>query len=156
MFKNGIYMLKIIISFVIAVILCGCAELETKPAQFKVNISSMNMLESSLMEQRYQVNLRIMNRSKEMFNIDGLSFDIELNDKDFASGVSNEKFKLEPLSETVVSVTLTSTIFGLIRQVNGFNQLKSKPLKYELSGSIYTGSSLFGIAFDEEGEINLN
>jgi hypothetical protein len=53
-------------------------------------------------------------------------------------------------------VTVTSTIFGLIRQVHGFKQLKSEPFKYDLSGSIYTGSSLFGIAFDEKGEINLN
>ncbi len=148
-------MLKIIISFIAVVMLYGCAGLETKPEQFKVNISSMQILESSLMEQRYQVSLRIMNRTKETFNIDGMSFDIELNGKDFASGVSNEQFRLEALSETVVSVIVTSTIFGLIRQVNGLKQLKSKPFEYELSGSVYTSSGLFGIPFKEKGEVNL-
>ncbi|MCW8929961.1 MAG: LEA type 2 family protein [Gammaproteobacteria bacterium] len=147
-------MLKIILSCVFVALLSGCAGLETKPAQFKVNISTMKMLESSLMEQRYQVSLRIMNRSKETLNVDGISFDIELNDKDFASGVSNGKFKLEPLSETVVDVTVTSTIFGLIRQVHSFKELESKPLKYELSGSVYTSNSMFGIPFTEQGDIN--
>lgn len=106
------------------------------------------------MEQRYQVSLRIMNRSRETFNIEGMSFDIELNDKDFASGVSNEQFRLEGLSETVVSVIVTSTIFGIVRQVHGLNQLKSKPFKYELSGTVYT-SSLFGEPFSNIGEVNL-
>lgn len=96
-----------------------------------------------------------MNRSKQTFDIDGMSFDIELNGKDFASGVSNEKIKLEPLSETVVNVTVSSTIFGILRQVNGFKTLKSEPFKYELSGSVYTSGSLFGISFLEQGEVDL-
>lgn len=146
---------KVIYFFLIG-LLTGCAGLDTKPEQFKVNISSMSLLESSLMEQRYQVNLRIMNRSKETFNIDGMSFDIELNGKDFASGVSNEQFQLEPLSESVVSVTVTSTIFGIIRQINGMEQLKSEPFKYNLSGNVYTDTDLFGIPFRETGEVNLN
>ncbi len=108
------------------------------------------------MEQRYQVDLRIMNRSNKALDIDGMSFDIELNGKDFASGVSNTQFKLEPLSETVVNVTVSSTIFGIIRQVNGFKKMKSGPFKYELSGTVYTSSSLFGISFLEQGEVDLN
>ena len=149
-------MLKIITSCLLIVFLSGCAGLDTKPPQFKVNISNMKILESTLMEQRYQVDLRIMNRSKETFDIDGMSFDIELNGKDFASGVSNENVKLGPLSETVVTVTVSSTIFGIIRQVNGFKQLKSEPFKYELSGTVYTSGSLFGISFLEQGEVDLN
>lgn len=149
-------MLKISLAFFLIALLTGCAGHDTKPEQFKVNIASMQMLESTLMEQRYQVSLRIMNRRKEMLNIDGLSFDIELNDKDFASGVSNEAFKLEALSETVVTVTVTSTIFGLLRQVKGLQAHQSKVFNYGLSGRIYTSSGLFGIPFNEKGEINLN
>ena len=108
------------------------------------------------MEQHYQIDLRIMNRSKEIFNIDGMSFDIELNNKDFASGVSNQPFRLEPLSETVVSVKVTSTIFGLIRQINNLQQQKSEPFKYEVSGHVYTSSGMFGIPFKEKGEINFS
>ncbi len=149
-------MLKRVIALFMLVIVSGCAGLDTKPEQFKINISSMQMLESTLMEQRYQVKLRIMNRSKESLSIDGLSFDIELNDKDFASGVSDEKFKLEPLSETLVSVTVTSTIFGLIRQFKSLEKNQTKTFYYSLSGRIYTSSGLFGIPFNEKGEIDLN
>ncbi|WP_214660484.1 LEA type 2 family protein [sulfur-oxidizing endosymbiont of Gigantopelta aegis] len=148
-------MLKIISPILLIVFLFGCAGIETRPAQFKINIAAMKPLQSTLMEQRYQVDLRIMNRSNEEFSIDGFSFDVELNGKDFASGVSNEAFNLPALSEKVVSVEITSTIFGLVRQFNSFQKLNTEPFKYELSGSVYTRGSLFGIKFNEQGEINL-
>ncbi len=149
-------MLKIVVAFLMLVSIFACAGINTKPEQFKINISSMQILESTLMEQRYQVDLRIMNRSKESLSIDGLSFDIELNNKDFASGVSNNKFKLEPLSETIVTVTVSSTIFGLIRQFKSLKEQQSKKINYGLSGRIYTSNGLLGIPFNQTGEIDLN
>ena len=98
--------------------LTSCAGLEQKPEAFKVNISSLKILDSTLMEQRYQVSLRILNKTMETYNVEGMSFDIELNGKDFASGVSNQKIQIEPLSESVITVNVTSTIFGIIRQIN--------------------------------------
>ncbi len=80
--------------FLFFLVLSGCASVVPQPDQFKVNISSMRMLESTLMEQRFQVSLRVMNRGREAVSIDGMSFDIELNGKDFASGVSNEKVSI--------------------------------------------------------------
>ncbi|MCP3849626.1 MAG: LEA type 2 family protein [Gammaproteobacteria bacterium] len=148
-------MLRILYYLSLILSLTACAGLETKPAQFKINISSMQVLESTLMEQRYQISLRIMNRSNEALDVNGMSFDVELNDRDFASGVSNASFTLAPLSEKVVDVTVTSTIFGLIRQVNAMKELKSKPFNYELSGHIYSSNNLFGIPFEEKGEVNL-
>lgn len=106
-----------------------------QPDQFKVNISSMRMLESTLMEQRFQVSLRVMNRGREAVSIDGMSCDIELNGKDFASGVSNEKVSIPAFSEGIVSVNVTSTIFGIIRQLQGMQQNKPKTFHYQISGS---------------------
>lgn len=142
--------------FILILFLSGCSAITTKPEQFKVNISSMQILESTLMEQRFQVKLRIMNRSNNMVNIDGMSFDIELNDKDFASGVSNEQVTIEAFSEGIVSVNVTSTIFSILRQINSLQQNKSQDFKYEISGYVYSGSSMWGIPFQETGKINLN
>ncbi len=153
LFNNS--MLKNLYIFSFILLLSSCAGLANKPEQFKINISSIQMMESSVMEQRYHIALRVMNRSQDLLKIEGMSFDIELNDKDFASGVSNEAFTLPPLSEGIINVTVTSTIFGLIRQFNAMQKLKTKPFKYELSGYIYIGST-FGIPFREKGEINLN
>ncbi len=142
--------------FLFLLVLSGCASIAPQPDQFKVNISSMRMLESTLMEQRFQVSLRVMNRGREAVSIDGMSFDIELNGKDFASGVSNEKVTIPAFSEGIVSVNVTSTIFGIIRQLHGMQQDKAKTFHYQISGSIYPSNSLLSIPFKEEGEIDLN
>ncbi len=137
-------------------LLSACASIAPQPDQFKVNISSIQMVESTLMEQRFVVKLRIMNRGRESVSIDGMSFDIELNGKDFASGVSNEKITIEAFSEDVLSVSVTSTIFGILRQLQGLQQKKSQPFSYEISGSIYPAGSFLNIPFKEKGEIDLN
>jgi LEA14-like dessication related protein len=126
-----------------------------KPDEIKVNISSMKMLESTLMEQRFQVVLRIMNRSPETISVNGMSFDIELNGKDFASGVSNEKTEIEPFSEGMVTVFVTSTIFGIIRQIHSLQDNTSESFQYELSGKLYGAGNLLGIPFNQSGEIDL-
>ncbi len=134
----------------------ACASIAPQPDQFKVNISSIHMSESTLMEQRFLVALRVMNRGRNAVSIDGMSFDIELNGKDFASGVSNEKVTIAAFSEAIVKVSVTSTIFGIIRQLHGLQQNKSNPFRYQISGSIYPSNSLLSIPFKEQGEIDLN
>ena len=148
MFKQFIY-------FFMVLLLTSCAGLDKKPEAFKVNISSIKILDSTLMEQRYQVSLRILNKTRETYDVEGISFDIELNGKDFASGVSNQNIQIEPLSESVISVDVSSTIFGIIRQINNMQNNQTKAFNYELSGTLYSSGSLMGIPFRETGEIDL-
>lgn len=135
--------------------LSACASMTPKEDALKVNLSSMKMLESSLLEQRFAVKIRVQNRSQAAMNIKGLSFDLALNGKDFASGVSNQNLLIEPLSEAVLSVDITSTLFGLIRQVQSLQKLETEPFRYELSGTLHLGNKMFGQRFSEKGEIDL-
>lgn len=121
----------------------------------KVNLSNLRLLDSTLFEQRFEASIRIQNRSQSELNIKGLSYDLSLNDKDFASGVSDQKITIPPLSEGVISVNLTSTLFGLLRQVKSMQDVQRKPFSYDLYGSVYTENDLFGIKFSEKGQIDL-
>ena len=69
--------------------------------------------------------------------------------------MSNQKLTIEPLSEGVITVNLTSTLFSLIRQIKPMQELESKPFSYDLYGNIYTDNAFFGISFSENGEIDL-
>lgn len=147
--------LAVFLPIFLLMMLPGCAALSTKEDSLKVNLSSMQMLESTLMEQRFNVKIRVQNRNNDAIHIEGLTFDLALNGKDFASGVSNESVSIPPLSEALLSVDLTSTIFGLINQIQTMQSRKNQPFQYEFSGSFYTRDSLFGISFSEQGEIDL-
>ena len=146
---------KAISIFLLVFLLSSCASLPPREKSIKVNLSNLRLLDSTLFEQRFEASIRIQNRSQSELNIRGLSYDLSLNDKDFASGVSDQKITISPLSEGVISINLTSTLFGLLRQVKSMQDMQRKPFSYDLYGSVYTESDLFGIKFSEKGQIDL-
>jgi LEA14-like dessication related protein len=107
------------------------------------------------MEQRYLVKIRLQNRSKEALEIDGMSFDLDLNGKRFASGVSNQKTSVPGFSESTLEVNLSSTVFGLIKQFSALQDRQGGRFDYQISGSLSTPESLLSLPFSEKGEINL-
>lgn len=144
-----------ILLIILMVMLNACAGLRHNKDSIKVNLSSLKMLPSTVFEQRFEADIRIQNRSQSTLDINGLSFDLALNDKDFASGVSNQKMALAPLSEGVMTINLTSTLFSLIRQFHSMQELHDKPFSYNLQGKIFSDSDIFGVSFSEKGEIDL-
>lgn len=150
--KNKIYS-----GFLLALVvfLNGCAGLPSINDSIRVNLSSLKLIESTLFEQRFEASVRIQNRSQTEINVKGLSYDLFMNDKSFASGVSNQSINIAPLSEGVVTINLTSTLFSLIRQVKPMQELASKPFSYGLQGKVFTENDNFGISFSETGEIDL-
>jgi LEA14-like dessication related protein len=107
------------------------------------------------MEQRYLVKIRLQNRAKEALKIDGLSFDLDLNGKRFASGVSNQQTTVPGFSESTLEVNLSSTVFGLIKQFSALQDRQGGSFDYRISGSLSTPESLLSLPFSEHGEINL-
>ncbi|MEW8540334.1 MAG: LEA type 2 family protein [Candidatus Thiodiazotropha endolucinida] len=136
-------------------ILSGCASLQTQEEKIRVTIADLKPLESTLMEQRYLVKIRLQNRSKEELNIDGMSFDLDLNGKRFASGVSNQVATVQGFSESILEVKLSSTVFGLIKQFGALQDRQNGTFDYQISGSLSTPDSMLSLPFNEQGEINL-
>ncbi|MEJ2455058.1 MAG: LEA type 2 family protein [Candidatus Thiodiazotropha sp.] len=141
---------------VLSLLLSACASLLPKDDRVRVTIVDIRPLESTLMEQRFLVKLRLQNRSREELSVDGMSFDLELNGKDFASGVSNQAVTAPGFGEALIEVKVSSTLFGVIRQIQALQNREPQPFQYRISGSLSSPGSLFGLGFDERGEIDLN
>lgn len=152
--ENSLKAFTLIIIFCL-VALTACSSAPKREKMIKINLSGLKMLDSTLFEQRFEAEIRIQNRSQSELKFNGMSYDLSLNDKDFASGVTNQKTTILPLSETIISVPLTSTLFGLIRQINAIEDMKNKPFNYEIFGNVYTDNDRFGISFSEKGQIDL-
>jgi LEA14-like dessication related protein len=136
-------------------IVSGCATLYPQQERVKVTIANITPMDSTLMEQRFLVRLRIQNRTQKPMTIDGMSFDLELNGKDFASGVSNQQVTATAYGEALLDVKVSSTIFGVIRQIQSVQKLKGKPFHYEISGRLSSPDHFFTVPFRESGEIDL-
>lgn len=139
----------------IIILLAGCAGIERYKDDVKVTLVNIEVLESTLLEQRYLITLRVQNRTPQPLSVVGMSFDIDLNDKTFGSGVSNQGVTVEPFDDSLFELKMSSTIFGIIRQIQSFQRDQQKPFAYRISGRISALGSLISIPFDESGEIDL-
>jgi LEA14-like dessication related protein len=139
----------------LTLILSACASLMPRDDRVRVTIVDIHPQESTLMEQRFLVKLRLQNRTREAISIDGMSFDLELNGKDFASGVSNQTVTAPGFGEALLEVKVSSTLFGVIRQIQSLQNREPTPFQYRISGKFSSPNSLFGLGFEEYGEIDL-
>lgn len=138
----------------LALTLGGCSTLRPSSDTLKVTVSNIEIAEATLMEQLYRVTLRIQNRSDRPVSLAGGSFDLELNGRDFGSGVTDEQVTIAPFSDTQVEVRMVSTVFGIVRLVQGLQDRDGEPLTYRVSGRFST-DGLIWLPFSESGEIDL-
>lgn len=118
----------------LALAACGSAD----PVPPQVRVVDLRMLESSVFEQRFEIDLRIGNPNDFDLPLDGLTFDLEVNGEDFARGFSNQRVTVPRLGEERLTVTASTTLIELVRQM----QLLAErgDLSYRISGIAYLES----------------
>ena len=70
---------RIFLLLLSAALLAGCAGMEYRKDWVKVTVTDLRILDSTLMEQRYLVRLRLQNRHNAKLPVAGMSFDLQLN-----------------------------------------------------------------------------
>jgi LEA14-like dessication related protein len=129
---------------------CGSGD----PLPPHVQVVNMHLLESSLFEQRFQVDLRIGNPNDFDLPLDGLTFDLDVNGEDFARGFSDQRVTVPRLGEARLSVVASTTLLDLVRQ---FTLLAERgALAYRLHGTAYLNSLAVRQApYESEGTFRL-
>lgn len=138
---------------VLAVLLAGCASLFWMGEKPRVDIVNITPKEMRLLEQTFLMELRIQNPTDTDLEVNGLSFDLEINGQPFARGVSNESVRIERLSTKVVQVEAYTGLTSILRQLSEARKGSyASGFTYRLKGSVHTGAPAFRIPFDEQGE----
>lgn len=102
------------------------------------------------MELRLLVKLRVLNPNSAPFSYDGAYVKVEVQDKTFASGVSNAGGSIPGFGESVVEVPVTVSMFRMVRQVIGMKDgAPADQFRYSMSGKL--GSHRFSAS----GEFSL-
>ncbi len=131
----------------------GCASLFGDP--LRVNVAGIEPLDSQGFEMRFNVKLRVQNPNESAASFNGVSLDLELNGKPFASGVSDQMGTVPRFGETVVNVPLTVPAFAAVRQAFAFaGAAQSGQIPYILRGKLAGG--LTGTTrFVDQGTLSL-
>ena len=141
---------------IIAVSALGaCAGLSGRdPVQ--VSVAGIESLPGQGLEMRMMVKLRVQNPSETPVEYDGVFVKLEVLDKTFATGVSDERGSIPRFGEAVISVPVTVSTLRVALNTLGF-VLGDKPaekVRYKLSGKL-AGPSFGSTSFQADGELAL-
>lgn len=136
-----------------AVLVSGCASLFWVGEKPRVDIVNITPKEMRLLEQTFLMELRIQNPTDTDLDVNGLSFELEINGQPFARGVSNQRVTIERLSTKVVQVEAHTGLTSILRQLSEAGKGGyASGFTYRLRGSVHSGSPAMRIPFDEKGE----
>ena len=133
----------------------GCAGLSGRdPVQ--VRVAGIESLPGEGLEMRMMVKLRVQNPGETPVEYDGVYVKLEVLDKTFATGVSDERGSIPRFGESVISVPVTVSTLRVALNTLGF-VLGDKPaekVRYKLSGKL-AGPSFGSTSFQSDGELAL-
>lgn len=118
----------------------------------EVGLVSVAPADGGAFEQRVRVVLRLTNPNNEALEIEGLRFQLELNDRPFTRGVSNEPVSLPRLGEATIEVTATTTLIDWMRQLGALSEQRELDFPYAIEGRIFLATG-GGLDFSRSGQL---
>ena len=140
-----------------AVLIAACAS-QTKLEAPNLNVINIEMLESTLFNQRMKVHVRVQNPNDRELPIKGVSATLELQGEKIATGVSAAPFTVPAFGESEFDLMVDASVAGaLIRMLGkGKADQAMQSLDYRLSGKVSLASGFVrSIPFDEKGSLKL-
>ena len=136
--------------------LTACASLAPEFDPPKVSLESFKALPTEGGTPRFEIKLRIANPNQQTLDIAGISYSVEILDKELISGVTNEVPVIEGYSEEVVTLEAGLQLFQLVRLVAGLAQETASNLDYRFSAKIDFNGFMPTQRIEESGTIDLS
>lgn len=119
----------------------------------EVALVSLVPTDMSLMEQGMAVRLKLSNPNNAPMPLDGLRFTIEVNDRTFAKGMSDQRVTVPRLGEVEVTGKARVSTMDLMRQLAAAPEAKG--LKYTVSGTVFmAGQGDRSMDFEQSGDFD--
>ncbi len=151
--KARVLIAKTILLLFCTVILTACSSFGGYQETPHVSLVSIKPIEMGLLEQRYGLQLRILNPNDDEIPVKGLSYSIEINGHEFAYGVSRQPVTIPPFSEALLDVEVVSNLLNLMQQFQQMSNENTDSLDYRLKGKISLAKSLAKLPFNVEGKL---
>lgn len=152
---------RLLVLLIATLTLAGCAGITYHAQPPNISLNNIQLVDVQLLEQQYELTLRIQNTNDFPFFIKGLSYQLEINGSEFAHGVSNQSLNILPYQEAFLTVSLISNTLGVINQLQALSENNNDDLHFRLKGNVSHGTfnipaSLYSLPFEKEGTLNLN
>lgn len=132
----------------------GCAILQ-HPERIHVSLAGVEPLEGEGFEMRMLVKLRVQNPNDAALDFDGVSVELEVQGRRFATGVSDAAGSVPRFGEAVLSVPVSVPVFNIARQAVDFMTSEHRgKLEYGMTGRL-AGPAFGSVRFSSKGELTL-
>ena len=148
--------LSVLKSFAVLLVLLlatACASLGQYPEAPRVSLVSIQPGEMTLFEQRFAVQLRVLNPNASAIPVQGLSYALEINGREFAYGASAQSIEIPAFGEALLDVEISSNLLSVVRQLQTMGDTPRSSLYYRLAGKINLANHLGSLPFDYTGEL---
>ena len=133
----------------------GCAGLTSDMDPPKVTVESVEGLPSSGGGPRFKIQLRVTNPNKQTLDIAGISYSIEVLDRELLSGVTNDVPIIEGYSEEIVTLEAGINLFQFVRLLAGLGKSTADALDYRFSAKIDFNGFIPTQRVEESGVLDL-
>ncbi len=141
------------VTIALSLLILGCASVDDVVPP-KVNLVNIVPIGAGPFEQRFRVDLRVSNPNDFDIPLSGLSFDIDVNDDYFATGLSNQEVMIPRLDSAVVSAEATASSIDLVRHI--LKVVQTGAVEYRIKGSaLIYGLGTRTVPFERDGKLNL-
>ncbi len=123
-----------------------------KPA---VHLVKIEALSSRGLEQRFRVDLKIINPNSAGLRISGMSYTLKLNGEKVVKGVTGQVSAIPAHSETTVQVEAATNILAGLRLISSLLDQPGRVLHYELETKLRVGWWPVPIIILESGDFAL-
>ena len=132
--------------------LTACSGLPFNAVAPKVSVAEVGVKSLGLLEQRFDVGLRVSNPNDFDLTIEALEFELELNGRPFATGLSQVSTRIAAASSTLLRIDATTQSKDLIRQIEALSPESLKEgVPYRIRGRLKTDRSPSWMPFDHTG-----
>ena len=129
--------------------LSGCSLFVPKLEKPTLSVVNVQMLKSDLWHQELRVRLRVQNPNDRTLPIQGLSYELDLDEQEFAHGESGESFVVPALGEAEFDMSVSTNMASILFKVLG---QQNNQVNYRIKGKISLSSGLLrSLSFDDHG-----
>ncbi|MGE5319767.1 MAG: LEA type 2 family protein [Hyphomicrobiaceae bacterium] len=145
-------MLQRLLALFLAFGLAACSGLPFHAVAPKVSVAEVAIKSLGLYEQHFEVGLRVSNPNDFGLTVEALEFELEVNGRPFASGLSQASTRIAATSSALLRIDAVTQSKDLIRQIESLSPETLKAgVPYRIRGRLRTDRSPNWMPFEHGG-----
>jgi LEA14-like dessication related protein len=149
--------MKSVAIVLVAWALAGCSTFAPHLQSPRLSIVNVELLSSSLWEQRLRVHIRVENPNDRVLPVAALSYSIEVAGQELGHGAANESFIIPALGESEFATDVSANMAGALLAILGRgHDGANDAIDYRIVGKITLGGGFMrSIPFEHQGTFKL-